>query len=102
MPVVATVGVAVARLCLARGDAGAAAELLGAADTLRGAPDPHDPDIRRLTEELRHRLGAAGYGAAHRRGQGLDRAAALALLDSAAPAPAAPESPRAGRPAAGR
>ncbi|WP_436757480.1 BTAD domain-containing putative transcriptional regulator [Streptosporangium sp. V21-05] len=76
MPVVARVGVAAAVLRAQLGDAAGAAESLGAAEVLRGAPD-HHPDATRLTLRLREELGDAGYDARHGHGHGLDREAAL-------------------------
>jgi predicted ATPase/DNA-binding SARP family transcriptional activator len=82
MPLVAVVGVGVARLELARGDAGRAAEVLGAAHALRGAPDAFNPDVARLARELRGELGERAYQAAYGRGHGLDRGGALALIEA--------------------
>ncbi|MER5643126.1 BTAD domain-containing putative transcriptional regulator [Streptosporangium sp. NPDC002524] len=76
MPVVARVGVASATLRAHLGDAAGAAESLGAAEVLRGAPD-HHPDATRLALRLREELGDAGYEARHGHGHGLDREAAL-------------------------
>ncbi|MDA3647527.1 AfsR family transcriptional regulator [Saccharopolyspora indica] len=73
MPLVATVAVAVARL---RHHEGAnAAEVLGAAEALRGAPDPTDPDTRSLRAALTDR-------AAYDRGRALGRAEALAVVEA--------------------
>ncbi|MER7011402.1 BTAD domain-containing putative transcriptional regulator [Saccharopolyspora sp. NPDC000359] len=54
MPLVATVAVAVARLRHREGATAAAVELLDAAEALRGAPDPTDPDTRALRAALDH------------------------------------------------
>jgi predicted ATPase len=82
MPLVAVVGVGVARLRLGYGDAGAAAEALGAAHALRGAADEFNPEVAHLTQELRSELGERAYQAAYARGSGLDRASALARLEA--------------------
>jgi predicted ATPase/DNA-binding SARP family transcriptional activator len=79
---VSIVGVGVARLQLVRGAAGPAAEALGAAHALRGAPDAFNPDVAQLVEALRGDLGERAYEGAYARGRGLDRAGALALLDA--------------------
>ncbi|GAA3412092.1 hypothetical protein GCM10018952_23460 [Streptosporangium vulgare] len=76
MPVVARVGVTAATLRARLGDAAGAAESLGAAEVLRGAPD-HHLDATRLVLRLREELGDAGYEARHGHGRGLDREAAL-------------------------
>ncbi|MFJ2029040.1 AfsR/SARP family transcriptional regulator [Streptosporangium sp. NPDC087985] len=77
MPVLARVGVAAAALRAHRGDLTGAAETLGAAERLRGAPDGFNPEITRLARRLRDGLGDAAYATAHARGRALDRAAAL-------------------------
>ncbi|MEU4534482.1 BTAD domain-containing putative transcriptional regulator [Streptosporangium sp. NPDC023825] len=77
MPVLARVGVAAAALRAHRGDLAGAAETLGAAERLRGAPDRFNREIAELTRRLRDALGDAAYDAAHARGMALDRAAAL-------------------------
>jgi predicted ATPase/DNA-binding SARP family transcriptional activator len=82
MPLVAVVGVGVARLRLEHGAARGAAQVLGAAHALRGAPDAFNPDVVRLVEDLRSELGERDYEAALAAGRGLDRAAALALIDA--------------------
>ncbi|MEU8801201.1 BTAD domain-containing putative transcriptional regulator [Spirillospora sp. NPDC048819] len=80
MPIAAVTGYAVARL-RAGGDPEAAAEVLGAASVLRGAPDAHNPDVILVTRLLRRALGEHAHRAAHARGGRLDVAGALALLD---------------------
>ncbi|MGW0591192.1 BTAD domain-containing putative transcriptional regulator [Streptosporangium sp. NPDC002607] len=77
MPILARVGVAAAALRAHRGDPAGAAETLGAAERLRGAPDRFNLEIAGLTRRLRDELGDAAYDAAHARGMALDRAAAL-------------------------
>lgn len=82
LPLAAKVGVAVAQLCLRRGAARTAAETLGAAHTLRGVADVHDPDVVRLTRRLRDELGDRAYRAAYDRGRDLGPAGALAVLEA--------------------
>ncbi|TPW77999.1 AAA family ATPase [Schumannella soli] len=55
LPVIAQTAVAVARVCLARGDAELAARLLLAADAARGIPDELDPWVREVRAGLRER-----------------------------------------------
>jgi predicted ATPase/DNA-binding SARP family transcriptional activator len=78
-PLEAGVCVAVARLRSREGTARGAAELLGAAHALRGAPDAFNRDVVSLVEELRGALGERAYDAAYDAGRGLDRTATLAL-----------------------
>jgi hypothetical protein len=85
MPMAAVVGVGIARLRLRGGAAHAAAEALGAAHALRGAPDAFNPDVVQLVQDLRGALGEHAYRAAYARGGGLDRTAALALLEAQVP-----------------
>ena len=82
MPIVAAIGVIIADLAAAVGRDVAAAEVLGAAASLRGTPDPTSPDISRLTELLRCRLGGEEFIAAMTRGEALDRQAAIERLRS--------------------
>ncbi|HZD73701.1 MAG TPA: BTAD domain-containing putative transcriptional regulator [Actinomycetota bacterium] len=82
MPMAAVVGVGVARLRLRGGAAPSAAQVLGAAHALRGAPDAFNPDVVRLAEDLRGALGERAYRAAYAVGRGLDRTAALALIEA--------------------
>ena len=81
MPIMAHVGLAVARWANAVGQAEAAAEIHGATAQLRGAPDPTEPLGRTLTEQLIERLTEDAYRAAFERGQQLDRDAALARVN---------------------
>ncbi|MFD4402566.1 BTAD domain-containing putative transcriptional regulator [Nocardia sp. NPDC058499] len=81
MPLVATVAVAVARLRERGTTAQDAAEVLGAAESLRGTADRFHPDVVPLTDRLQTTLGERTYLAAYDRGRALDRPAALALLD---------------------
>jgi hypothetical protein len=80
LPVLASVGVALAGLVAGRGDAGRAARMLGAAARLRGADDPTSAEIRALTATLRSALGDDGFTAAYAAGAALERAAAIACL----------------------
>ncbi|MFB4305313.1 BTAD domain-containing putative transcriptional regulator [Actinomadura sp. GTD37] len=80
MPIAAVAGYAVARL-RAAADPRAAAEALGAAAVLRGAPDAFNPDVARPARRLRGELGERAYRDAYERGRGLDVTGALALLD---------------------
>jgi hypothetical protein len=77
-PITAGIAIAVARLCARRGAAGDAAEILGAAHALRGAPDSSNPDVSSLAAELRKTLGQRAYQASYTYGSELDGAAALA------------------------
>ncbi|PRY56175.1 BTAD domain-containing putative transcriptional regulator [Glycomyces artemisiae] len=83
MPVLAKVAIAAGSFAAAGGDDAAAAELLGVADELRGAPDRFDVDAAILERALRKRLGAEPFEAAARHGRALDRDAALARLERA-------------------
>nr|WP_282599968.1 BTAD domain-containing putative transcriptional regulator [Patulibacter sp. SYSU D01012] len=82
-PIIALVGVAVAGLAAAVGDAAGAAEILGAAARLRGAEDRTQPDVVRLTARLRTTLGEQAYAAAFAAGRERDRDDALRRLDPA-------------------
>ncbi|HWO62405.1 MAG TPA: BTAD domain-containing putative transcriptional regulator, partial [Umezawaea sp.] len=77
MPVLAKVGVAVAAVREHRGDLAGAALALGVAERLRGAPDPLNHDVARLTASLRGAMGGAAYDAAHAEGLALVRADAI-------------------------
>lgn len=82
MPMAAMMGVGVARLQLGHGNTRRAAQVLGAADALRGAPDRFNPDVVRLVEELRGELGERDHEASYGYGRGLDRTDALALIEA--------------------
>jgi predicted ATPase/DNA-binding SARP family transcriptional activator len=86
MPVAALVSVGVAGLLAATGDRRGAAEVLGAAHALRGAPDAYNPDVARIAEELRTGLGPQAYVDAYTHGRGLGRVEALALVQGHLPA----------------
>ncbi|MBE7187571.1 BTAD domain-containing putative transcriptional regulator [Jatrophihabitans endophyticus] len=81
LPVIASGGVFAAELDEAAGDPAAAARRLGAADRLRGAPDPLSPDIAPLIARLRGALGDEAVEAGFDAGRALDRDAAIAALD---------------------
>ena len=82
MPVIAHVAVGIANLSLARDGAESAAELLGAADAIRGIEAVGDPDVQQLTARLSRELGD-GYAAARARGSSLGREDAIAMLRAA-------------------
>ncbi|TDD30162.1 helix-turn-helix domain-containing protein [Actinomadura sp. KC06] len=88
MPIAAVAGIAIARLrahaepeAAASADAEAAAEVLGAASVLRGAPDAFNPDVVLVTRSLRRTLGERAFRAAYDRGGRLDVPGVLALLE---------------------
>ncbi|WP_460357781.1 ATP-binding protein [Actinoallomurus acanthiterrae] len=80
MPMTAQVAVGVAELALRRGATKDAAYVLGAAHALRGAPATGNPDVRRLSHELRTTLDPDAYQAAYDRGRRLGRDDALAAI----------------------
>ncbi len=80
MPIVAAVGVTLAEVVAAAGDADGAAVMLGAAARLRGADDPTACDIAVLAARVRDTLGAARYEERYARGKALDREAAIERL----------------------
>jgi len=92
--VVARVVGLAAAIALADGDPGRAAELMGAADVLRGMPDEADLDLRQVREAARAALGDRGFTLAFRRGAARPRedllAALTAEVSSAAGTPAGP------------
>jgi predicted ATPase/DNA-binding SARP family transcriptional activator len=75
-----------ADLAWRQGDAIGAAELLGAADRLRGAPDRSMDDVMQLIETLTEAIGADAYAAAYERGGALTLDDVLARLDIERPA----------------
>ena len=81
MPVVARVALATVDLDATTGDPALAAEVLGAADALRGTRDLASLDAERLSRLLREALGETGFAAAYAKGHGRDRQGALALID---------------------
>jgi len=76
-PVVAGALAGLADAALKTGDPARAATLLGAARSVRGAPDRSDVDSERATAAARARLGDPAFAAAFERGRG----ATLATLD---------------------
>jgi ATP/maltotriose-dependent transcriptional regulator MalT len=86
MPIVAMVGVGGAAIALAQGRATDAAELLGAAASLRGAEDPTHPIVAKLTAQLKEALGTTDFAATYAVARGLDLEAACARLDAIAAA----------------
>ncbi|MDP9792237.1 putative ATPase/DNA-binding SARP family transcriptional activator [Catenuloplanes nepalensis] len=80
VPVLARAGVTLAFVRRAQGRPAEAAELLGAAETIRGGPDRLSLDIAMLTDGLTAELGAAAFAEAVARGLALSREAAVALL----------------------
>ncbi len=92
LPVLARTGVSTAALAAAMGLDAAAVTALGLADRLRGATDPTDPTVARLTRELT----AAGSDvrAAHDGAMTLGREAAIRAIDpDVLLSPAFPSSP---------
>ncbi|GIJ61991.1 ATP-binding protein [Virgisporangium aurantiacum] len=83
MPVVAAVGVATATYWAAAGSPERAAEVLGAADKIRGHPDRSNQDAERLVTKLRTSVGDAAFEAAYSRGRASSRVEALKHLDPA-------------------
>lgn len=84
MPIVAMIGVGGAAVAFAEGRSTGAAELLGAAASLRGAEDATHPTVAKLTAELTKALGAKAFTAAYTTARGLDLEAACARLDAIA------------------
>ena len=85
-PVLAQVLVGAADQAMRTGDPERAAMLLGAADTVRGAPDRSMPDTERVTALARAALGDAGFQQAYRSGDTVTMAtapAATGLQDTA-------------------
>ncbi len=80
MPVLATVGVAVAWVAAAQGVTATAARVLGAAARLRGSDDAFDPIVARLTERLRGDLGPA-FAEHYDHGKTLSREDAIGAID---------------------
>jgi hypothetical protein len=88
MPIVAMVGVAVAMLALASGQPDDAAEILGAAASLRGAEDSTEPDIVRMDAALGG-LADGPHAARYALARDLDRDAAIARLNPVTVTPTA-------------
>ena len=83
LPVMASAGIFAAALDEAAGDAAGAARRLGAADRLRGAPDPLAPDIVGLAERVRQALGDEACEEQFALGRAMGRDEAIAALDPA-------------------
>jgi predicted ATPase/DNA-binding SARP family transcriptional activator len=86
-PVIAIAVSGFADHCWRQDDLIGAAELLGAADRLRGAPDRSLDDVLRLIERLTEAIGADAYAAAYERGGALTLDDVLARLHVERPAP---------------
>jgi predicted ATPase/DNA-binding SARP family transcriptional activator/tetratricopeptide (TPR) repeat protein len=80
MPIVSAYAVARAELTWRLGEFRNAAVMLGAADVVRGTPDPTNPDGRRIASALVDELGAVEFEEAQSSGRALDRASAFDLL----------------------
>ena len=81
LPVLASAGVFSAELDIGAGDARGAARRLGAADRLRGVPDPQSPDIVIVAEQIRQALGDEACEAGFAWGRALGRDEAIEALD---------------------
>ena len=81
LPVLAVVGVAVATYADAVGRHADAAEILGAAATLRGHDDLSDPLIVRVRDDAVTAIGTAAFDSAYATGQALPKDAAPKRLD---------------------
>jgi hypothetical protein len=69
-PMIAQILVGVADLALRRGQYEQAARLLAASTAIRGLPDRSHPDLARIEQTARSRLGDAGYAEAAQEGIG--------------------------------
>jgi tetratricopeptide (TPR) repeat protein len=83
MPLLASVGGALAYLAHAAGHHERAARMLGACAAVRGGEDVTDLMVKKLRPPLCEALGPDGYDRAYAAGMALSRAEALALLDPA-------------------
>jgi predicted ATPase/DNA-binding SARP family transcriptional activator len=83
MPLLATAGWALTDLAIAMGQFERAARILGAATAVRGAEDPGDPTVARLTARLREALGDEHYASAYAAGRQMGRPEAISYLDPA-------------------
>lgn len=83
MPIVAYVAIAVAEFACAVADFNSAATALGAADQLRGAPDPTDRRIRRITAICTENLGQERTATLISEARALAPAAAIDQVDAA-------------------
>jgi predicted ATPase len=84
MPVVAQTAVVTAVYRAAVGSLELAAEVLGAADNIRGHPDRSNVDGERLAAAVRAAVGDAAFESAYSRGRTCSRAEALSRVDPAA------------------
>jgi hypothetical protein len=75
--------VTLAEVAANAGDPAGAATMLGAAARLRGADDPTNCEIVRLTERLTLELGADRFAALYAHGKALERDAAIERLTPA-------------------
>ncbi|XVS60519.1 BTAD domain-containing putative transcriptional regulator [Actinosynnema sp. CA-299493] len=80
MPVLARVAVAEAAVRTHFGNPTDAARALGAAENLRGAADPRNPEVTRLATHLHADIGPAAYDLAYATGLALSRTDAIALI----------------------
>jgi predicted ATPase len=83
MPLLAMTGWALTALAIGMGQLERAARMLGAATVVRGAEDPGDPTVARLTARLREALGDDGFAGAYSAGRHMGRAEAIKHLDPA-------------------
>jgi tetratricopeptide (TPR) repeat protein len=83
MPILSMIGVGVAEVAWALHDHRDTATLLGASARLRGAEDPTEPRIARLTRDARAALGGEDFDEAYAAGWSLDPQAARARVDPA-------------------
>jgi predicted ATPase/DNA-binding SARP family transcriptional activator len=84
LPVVSQTVVLWATIAWHRGEPALAAELLGAADGLRGAPDPTHPEVIALERDLPAALGAPTFARLRQQGCSRPREDAIALLTDTA------------------
>ncbi|MEU8343955.1 BTAD domain-containing putative transcriptional regulator [Spirillospora sp. NPDC048832] len=87
LPLVAAVGVGIARLQLRMGRPELAAEVLGACHVLHGAPGAFGRDDALLADKLREALGRDPFDSAYGKGAALEHQGALDLLDASCKAP---------------
>ncbi|ADD45246.1 BTAD domain-containing putative transcriptional regulator [Stackebrandtia nassauensis] len=80
LPSLAYAANTLAEIVLADGDPATAAEILGLAETIRGAPDQGDPNVARTTTAARTALGTADFTTAHQHGAHRTRAESLKRL----------------------
>jgi predicted ATPase/DNA-binding SARP family transcriptional activator len=85
-PIIGQTLTGLADLALREADPGRAAELLGAAEAIRGTTDRTVRDEERVTSAARAELGDAGFEAAYQRGQGATTDTLAALVPLSHPA----------------